>query len=188
MCVVVAAIGICASAADSDAQVSMLPRTSQPAKTENYVLQVANDHQVAITRVELRIPRSVRVVSFGEKSDWPVQAFNADNKVSAAVWTGTLPPSRYTEFGFIGVNPAKNINVVWPVIITFADGEQATWWTGPTGLRAPVTLIAAVARSRGNLVLALALCVVAFLLALSALVLALRSGQFSETGFQPGAG
>lgn len=184
----IAALGLIAWAAPSAAQVRILPTTSRAGATERYVLRIENDHRQSAIRVEIRFPQSVQIVSLGERSAWRVQDIFSGNRMSAAVWTGTLSPGRFTELGFIGVNPPNSVRLVWPVIITFANGEQVAWWTGNTGTKAPVTLIAVPARNRVNLAIALGVCIAALALALSALILALRSGPSTEAGFQAGAG
>lgn len=174
-----------AGATSAGAQVRLLPRTSSPGAMESYVLQVANTHQQAITRVELRFPRSVRVISVGERPDWPAQVVYTDDRLAAAVWTGALAPTRYTEFGFLGVNATKRVIVVWPVIVTYADGEQVAWWPNSIGTKAPATLITAAPRD-GNTAIAFAVCLLAFVLALAALALALRGAPAKSNGFHHG--
>ena len=176
-------VGFFTVATEAAAQVRVLPRTAAPASTESYVLQVANDHRQAITRIELRIPQSVRVISLGERQDWPVQSVTNGTRLSAVVWTGTLPPGRYTEFGFIGVNPPKTVTLVWPVVVTYADGERAAWWTGNIAHKAPRTVLSTPAAFNWNLVFAFGVCIVALLLALAALGLSLRGGSAQPAGF-----
>ncbi|MDQ6717736.1 MAG: DUF1775 domain-containing protein [Gemmatimonadota bacterium] len=170
-------------AGSAGAQVRLLPRTAELGATESYVLQVANDHRQAITRIELRFPQSVRVTSLGERPDWPVQSMAAGTKLSAAVWTGTLSPGRYAEFGFIGVNPVKPVTLVWPVIVTYADGERAAWWTGNIAHKAPRTVVSNPAGFNGSLVIAFGVCVFALILALTALGLSLRGASPAPTTF-----
>lgn len=179
--VVVASLALGASSAF--AQVRILPQKSQPGSTETYVLQLANTHQQAITRVEVRFPRSVRVISLGEPPNWPVQAFNADQRLSAAAWSGELPPGRYAEFRFLGINGPKSVTLIWPVLITYADSARVAWWPNSIGTKAPATVITTPARSNGKLTLAFVVCIIAFVLAVTALVLSLRTGTAPVTGF-----
>lgn len=171
------------AASSAPAQVRVLPRTSQPGSTETYVLQVANTHQQAITSIEVRFPRSVRIISLGEPPNWPVQAFNAGNRLSAAAWSGTLPPGRYTEFRFVGVNGQKSVTLIWPVLVTYADSARVAWWPNSIGTKAPATVITAPPRSNESLSLAFVVCIIAFVLALTALVLSIRTGTAPVTGF-----
>lgn len=170
------------------AQVRILPRTTLPDSIESYVLQVSNDGGIAMTRVELRIPRSVKVISIGEMaSGWTGAATPDGSRMSSLVWTGALPAGRFAQFGFIAKNPNANVRLFWPVIATLADGRTVSWWTGGRATtKAPVTVVFAPA-ANGMLGFALLVCLVAFLLALVGLILAIRSGRGDVAGFQPGS-
>ena len=187
LAIVVALVGF-NGGASAGAQVTVAPATSRAGVTERYLLRVENDRQQPVTRVEIGFPRSVNVVSLGEHSGWEEQPRVAGNRLSAVVWTGSLAPGRFSEFGFIGVNPATTVRLVWPVIITYADSARSVWWTGSSPLKAPVTLVASPSHNSRNLTIALGVCLVALVLALSALFLALRSEPPTDAGFQAGAG
>ena len=123
----------------------VFPRQSTPGAYEKYVLRVPNEKAVATTRVELRFPAGVRVTSFADVPGWQLEIVTDSAKaITAAIWTGSLPPQRFVEFPFVAVNPRTDARVEWPAFQTYADGERVEW-TGPEGSKSPasVTTIAA---------------------------------------------
>jgi len=115
------------------------PRESAPGAYEKYVLRVPNEKAVATTRVELRFPSEVRVVSFGDVPGWTLAVENDSAKrVVGAVWTGTLAPQRFVELPFVAANPRADARLVWPVYQTYADGERVAW-TGPEDAKTPAS-------------------------------------------------
>ena len=121
------------------------PGASRPNAYERYVLRVPNEGDNPTVRVEITFPAAVRVISFADVPGWQVQAvLDSTGRAISAVWTGALPPSRFVEFPFIGVNPGSATTLVWPVFQTYASGTRAEW-TGPRGSDSPasVTVIGA---------------------------------------------
>jgi uncharacterized protein YcnI len=153
----------------------VFPKRSAPGAYEKYVLRVPNEKGMPTTRVEIRFPRSVRVVSFGEVAGWQLEEVrDSSNAVVAAIWTGTLPPERFVEFPFVAVNPKEDSMLTWAAYQTYADGERVDW-TGADGSEKPAssTSIAGERTSSENR-LGLYISIVAVLLSLMGLGLALR--------------
>lgn len=125
------------------------PRESAAGAYEKYVLRVPNEKNVATTRVELRFPSEVRVVSFGDVPGWTL-AVETDSakRVVGAVWTGTLAPQRFVELPFVAVNPRADARLTWPAYQTYADGERVAW-TGPEDAKTPASTTVIRART-GN--------------------------------------
>ena len=123
----------------------VFPRTSAPGAYEKYVLRVPNEKDIATTKVELHVPAGVRVTSFADVPGWKLEIVTDSAKaITAAIWTGTLPPKRFVEFPFVAVNPKTDAKIEWPAYQTYADSLRVEW-TGPEGSKAPasVTTIAA---------------------------------------------
>jgi uncharacterized protein YcnI len=107
------------------------PKASTPGAYEKYVLRVPNEKAVPTTRVELRFPSGLRVVSFGDVPGWRLETVtDSAQNIIAAIWTGALQPARFVELPFIAVNPQSAARLVWPAFQTYADGEKVEW-TGP---------------------------------------------------------
>jgi uncharacterized protein YcnI len=154
----------------------VFPKSSAPGAYEKYVLRVPNEKNVPTTRVELRFPDDVRVVSFGDVTGWELQVLaDSAGRVTGAVWTGTLPPRRFVEFPFVAVNPTTSARLVWPAFQTYADGERVEW-TGPEDAKAPAstTEIADTPSVAADSPAALYLASAALMLALVSLGLVLR--------------
>jgi uncharacterized protein YcnI len=153
----------------------VFPKNSTPGAYERYLLRVPNEKAIATTRVELRVPADVKVNSFAEVPGWQLEVLkDSAQRITGAVWTGTLAPNRFVEFPFVAVNPKTNAKIAWPALQTYADG-QVVEWNGPEGSKTPasVTTIAAASIAGGGNV-PLWLSIAALILALISLGLAAR--------------
>ena len=122
------------------AHVTVWPRTAARGAYERYVVRVPNEKNVATTRVEVRFPPEVRISSFLDVAGWDLQVVtDSAGKIVGAVWTGSLPPKRFVEFPFIGVNPKEGERVVWPSLQTYEGGEVVQW-SGPEGSKTPASV------------------------------------------------
>jgi uncharacterized protein YcnI len=149
-----AAAGILAVSAPtlSWAHAVVFPRQSTTGSYEKYVLRVPNEKAVATTRVELHFPAGLRVTSFADVPGWQLEVVTDSAKaITAAIWTGTLPPQRFVEFPFVAANPKTDTKLEWPAYQTYADGERVEW-TGPEGSKRPasVTTIGAANTASGG--------------------------------------
>ena len=153
------------------------PLTALPGAYERYVLRVPNEKDVPTTRVEIRFPADVRVISFSEVPGWRLEVLtDSARNVIGAVWVGSLAPQRFVEFPLFAVNPRSEATLVWPTYQTYADGERVEW-TGPEGSDRPAasTRVGALdGSSRGNASWAQWTAIAALLLALVSVGLALR--------------
>lgn len=152
------------------------PGTSRPNAYERYVLRVPNEGDSPTTRVEIIFPAEVRVISFADVPGWRIEAsFDSTGRATSAAWIGSLAPSRFVEFPFIGVNPAAAATLVWPVIQTYANGARAEW-TGPRGSDAPASVtVIALESTPSPSRLPLWLSILAVLLGVGAVALSARS-------------
>ena len=118
----------------------VFPRQSTTGAYEKYVLRVPNEKAVATTRVEIHFPAGVRVTSFADVPGWQLEVVTDSAKaITAAIWTGNLPPERFVEFPFVAVNPKTDTKLEWLVYQTYADGERVEW-TGPEGSKRPASV------------------------------------------------
>ncbi len=155
----------------------VFPNTSTPGAYEKYVLRVPNEREVPTLKVELRFPKGLRVVSFGDVPGWKLQVLtDSIQRVTGAVWTGVLPKERFVEFPFFAVNPKDSTTLTWPTYQTYEGGERVEW-TGPDSSYTPVSstfvsnpAVVPIKVSRTSLYISL----IALLFALTALGVALR--------------
>jgi uncharacterized protein YcnI len=149
------------------------PKSSATGAFERYVVRVPNERRVATTRVEMQFPADIRVSSFEDVPGWTIDvARDTAQRIVGVAWTGNLPPERFVELPFVAANPKTATEIHWPIIQTYADGEQVQW-TGPAGSKRPasVTTIAAGASSSAS---SLWMAPVALALAIVSLGLSLR--------------
>lgn len=168
-----------------DAQATVFPSESKSGAYEKYALRIPNQRDVATTRVEIRFPRSVRVVSFEEVPGWTLEIVtDSTNHITGAIWTGSLAPQRFVEFPFVAVNPKSAVRLVWPAFQTYSSGERVDW-IGHEDAKQPasVTLVSDSSRASTGFVVALWVCLGALVLSLIALFLALRP-EPRPAGFQ----
>ena len=179
---VVAALAGAAGAllpAVAQAHVTVWPRSAARGAFERYVVRVPNEKSVPTTRVEIHFPAEVRISSFLEVAGWQLQVLtDSAGKITGAVWTGSLPPKRFIEFPFIGVNPKEGDRVVFPALQTYEGGEVVQW-TGPEGSKTPASVTTlterpAGARASGASSTTLYVALAALVLALVSLGLTLR--------------
>lgn len=148
------------------------PAVAPPGAYQRYLLRVPNERDVPTTRVELRFPETVQVVSFGDVQGWSLEVVTDDaGRVVRAIWTGELPVMRFVEFPFVAVNPRQDTRLVWPAVQVYAGGERVEW-TGPEDSETPasVTLV----RARDDMDLSGWIAGAALLVALASLGVALR--------------
>jgi uncharacterized protein YcnI len=159
-------------ATPAHAHVTVWPRTAAPGGFERYVVRVPNEKNSATIRVEIHFPAEVRISSFQDVAGWNLQVLtDSAGKITGAVWTGTLPPKRFVEFPFIGVNPKSGTTrLVWPAFQTYADGEVVQW-TGPAGSKRPASTTDL---TTGGSSAALWVAIAALVVAIAGLGLALR--------------
>ena len=133
-------IALIVFATNAFAHAVVFPRTAAPGAYEKYVLRVPNERDVATTRVEIRFPADVRVVSFSDVAGWKLEVVSdSARRIVGAVWTGRLAAERFVEFPFVAVNPKTAATLVWPAFQTYADGERVEW-TGPEGSDKPASV------------------------------------------------
>jgi uncharacterized protein YcnI len=137
------AVGALAFPAVALAHAVVFPPVSTPGAYEKYVLRVPNEKDTSMTtRVEIQFPPAVRVISFADVVGWRLDVRrDSTGRVTAAAWTGSLPPERFVEFPFVAVNPREEMRLVWPVYQTYSDGERVGW-IGPENSDEPASVTA----------------------------------------------
>jgi uncharacterized protein YcnI len=129
---------------------------------------------IPTTRVEIRFPAEVRVISFSDVPGWQIEVSrDSANRVVRAVWRGTLPPGRFVELPFMAVNPEREARLIWPVVQTY--GTEAVEWAGPEDSDRPASVTEILSASEETLDWALLLAAIATVLALGSLRIAVRA-------------
>ena len=96
---------------------------------------------LATITVEVRFPSGLRVTGVEQKPGWQAEAFrDSSGNLTGVRWIGNLPPEQFTEFGVLGVNPAKSGELVFTAIQAFADGTKIEW-SGAAGSKTPAARV-----------------------------------------------
>jgi uncharacterized protein YcnI len=150
------------------------PEVAAPGAYQKYVLRVPNERGVPTVRIEVTFQPDVRVISFADVAGWDLEiARDEAGRITGASWTGELPVGRFIEFPFVGVNPSESVELVWPVVQTYADGERVEW-SGPAGSATPASRTQVRPKGEPGRGLPLALSAAAIVASLLALGVALR--------------
>jgi len=116
------------------------PGASRPGAYERYTLRVPNESDNPTVRIEMTFPAEVRVISFLDVPGWKLSAtMDSTGRAVSAVWTGSLPPERFVELPFIGVNPQSATRIAWPVTQIYANGDRIEW-SGPPESSRPASV------------------------------------------------
>ena len=119
------------------AHIRIYPTESTLGAREKYTMRVPNEKKVACVRIEGEFPAEVTIYDFEFKPGWKID-FKKDEKgkILGAVWTGTMAPYEFVEFGMLGINPKEGSNLVWKFVQYYDDGSKEEF-TGPVGSRLP---------------------------------------------------
>ena len=117
--------------------IRIYPTESTFGAREKYTMRVPNEKKVACIRIEGEFPPEVNVYDFEFKAGWKID-FKKDDKgkIVGAVWTGTMAPYEFVEFGMLGLNPKEGASLVWKLVQYYDDGSKEEF-TGPVGSRLP---------------------------------------------------
>ena len=123
--------------------IRIYPNESTLGAREKYTMRVPNEKQVKCVRIEGEFPPEVAIYDFEFKPGWKID-FKKDDKgkIVGAVWTGTMMPYEFVEFGMLGINPKEGASLVWKFVQYYDDGSKEEF-TGPVGSRlpSPVTVL-----------------------------------------------
>jgi uncharacterized protein YcnI len=128
---------VLALAAQALAHIRIAPIESQQGAREKYTMRVPNEKQVKCIRIEGEFPADVEVYDFEFKPGWNIDfKKNEKGKIVGAVWTGTMMPYEFVEFGMLGINSKTASSIVWRFVQYYDDGSKEEF-TGPPGSRLP---------------------------------------------------
>ena len=126
---------VCASLAY--AHIRIAPTESTSGAREKYTMRVPNEKKVNSTKVVGEFPEGLDIYDFEFKSGWNIEFKKNDKgKIVGAIWTGTLHPYEFIEFGMLGINPKEEKDLVWRFVQYYDDGTTEEF-TGPVGSRLP---------------------------------------------------
>lgn len=128
----------------------VFPDHAPPGAYQKYVLRVPTERDVPTTRIEIRFPAEVTVISFADVPGWELEVLaDPEGRITGAVWSGTLPSRRFVELPFVAVTPGEETTLTWPVSQTYAGGEVVEW-SGPEGSETPASVTRVTADTPGD--------------------------------------
>lgn len=124
-------------AAPLGAQVSITPRTVEPADLVRFAVQVANPTDTADVAVRVEVPEALAILGCDAPPGWTARLVAASDSTPQAIeWSaGRLARREFREFAFfarLGAN-ATRTTLRFPVRISRADGSVREWRLGGYG-------------------------------------------------------
>jgi hypothetical protein len=115
------------------AHIRIFPAESVRGAREKYTMRVPNEKQVPTIRIEGEFPSELKIYDFEFKPGWKVDLKrDAQGRIVGAIWSGTIAPYEFVEFGMLGINPQQGDSLVWRFVQYYADGNKEEF-TGPVG-------------------------------------------------------
>ncbi len=107
-----------------------------------FVVRVPVERPANTVRVDLAIPKGVRVVAVQPKTGWQFALETIKGVVTKISWTGKLAPHEFDEFAFLAATPKNAGTVNWDAW-QYYDDRTIVGWTGPANADTPhsVTVI-----------------------------------------------
>lgn len=168
-------VAILATAPITAAQVSISPRTAEPADLVRFAIQVANPSNSAVIFVRVEVPEALLILGVGAPTGWTARHVAAtDSSPSAIEWSGgQLSRGGFQEFTFftrLGAN-VRRTTLFFPVRLGRSDGSTRDWRPGGMGQAPEVEIRGTVGLTAGA---AFTLAAAALGLAVLGISLALR--------------
>lgn len=114
------------------AHVVVTPNQAGVGSSTKFNMSVPNEKEVAVTSVELSVPKGVRNVQPNALAGWDIAtAKNGSGNVTSITWTGTIPVGQREDFVFKAQMPANAGTLDWKASQTYADGTVVHWDQNP---------------------------------------------------------
>ncbi|MDR9852302.1 DUF1775 domain-containing protein [Paenibacillus sp. VCA1] len=134
----------------ASAHVTVKPAVSQPDAWETYTIKIPTEKEIPTTKVTLKAPEGVELMSYQPVPDWKVTTQkDGSGKITSITWDATgagIQAGEFQQFNFVAHNPDKETNVAWDAFQYYKDGSIVEW-TGDEGSESPhsITKITTVA-------------------------------------------
>jgi uncharacterized protein YcnI len=124
----------------ASAHVTVVPKTSATGAWETYTLKVPVEKDIATTKVTVKAPEGVEVMSYQPIPGWNYTAEkDASGKVKTFTFEATgegILPGQFQQFVFVAKNPDKAAKAAWDAFQYYKDGSIVEW-TGEEGSDSP---------------------------------------------------
>ncbi|MFP5111021.1 YcnI family copper-binding membrane protein [Bacillaceae bacterium C204] len=124
----------------ASAHVTVMPKTSSTGAWETYTLKVPVEKDVATTKVTVKVPAGVEMMSYQPVPGWTYSSEkDASGKVKTFTFEATgegIQSGQFQQFVFVAKNPEKATKAAWDAFQYYKDGSIVEW-TGNEGSDAP---------------------------------------------------
>lgn len=124
----------------ASAHVTVSPNTSTTGAWETYTLKVPVEKDVATTKVTVKTPEGVEIMSYQPVPGWTYSTEkDANGKVKTFTFEATgegIVSGQFQQFVFVAKNPEKVTKVAWNAFQYYKDGSIVEW-TGDEGSDSP---------------------------------------------------
>lgn len=115
----------------ASAHVTLHPEESSTDAWEKYSVRIPVEKESNTTKVELKVPEGINLVSVMPKEDWDYELEQDENEnITSVTWTAKedgVGPNEFTEFYFIAANPSEAGEFSWEAFQTYDDGSVVDW-------------------------------------------------------------
>jgi len=142
-----------ATATTASAHVTVYPKETTTNAYERYTVRVPVEKELNTTKVRVEFPAGVKVSTVMPIPGWDY-AFekDAEGRFTAISWTATaggIKKHEFTEFAFVGKNPADSGTLAWKAYQTYSDGTVVEW-TGDKDSKTPASVTTLKAAAQGT--------------------------------------
>ncbi|MFC4802036.1 YcnI family protein [Neobacillus sp. GCM10023253] len=124
----------------ASAHVTVVPKTSTTGAWETYTVKVPVEKDVPTTKVTLKAPAGVEIMSYQPVPGWAYSADkDASGKVKSITFEATgegIQSGQFQQFSFVAKNPDKAAEIAWDAYQYYKDGSIVEW-TGNEGSDSP---------------------------------------------------
>lgn len=117
------------------AHVTVQPSESTTNAYEKYTVRVPVEKDNNTTKVKIKVPDGVTLVSVLPMDDWDYKMKKGeDQAIKSVTWTaknGGIGPNEFIEFAFIAANPSEPGKISWKAYQTYDDGSVVEWVESP---------------------------------------------------------
>lgn len=115
----------------ASAHVSVVPEVSAPGAWETYTVKVPVEKDVATTKISLKVPADVELMSYQPIPEWNVTLDkDSSGKIKIITWEATgegITAGQFQRFNFIAKNPEKETQAAWDTFQYYKDGSIVEW-------------------------------------------------------------
>ncbi|MBO0960425.1 DUF1775 domain-containing protein [Neobacillus sp. MM2021_6] len=115
----------------ASAHVTVVPKTSVTGAWETYTLKVPVEKDVATTKVTVKTPEGVEIMSYQPVPGWTYTAEkDASGKVKTFTFEATgegIRAGQFQQFVFVAKNPEKASKAAWDAFQYYKDGSIVEW-------------------------------------------------------------